>query len=292
VRAPLEAKRRRLVALTLGVIVLAGAVAIYLNRDDLRFGRPTDVSIQPRFVSPIGDGGNPLVVLVGFTWTEKGYCSGQFHVKANESPAEVTVGDVISRTYSRGACAGLGTDGKLAWAEMTLASPIGRRIVVRSSDGAALPVFAPSILLKCQDAVASLADPPADVSTVFNGIALPTLAALQASQSGESDPSARIFAKAALYVVSGASFLLSVPDELIGHMSIGWGSPPIRAANVYVSGCTATGTQKPWLVFPGGFWTDVPACIPLLVRTTGAEKSVPIGVGAACPGQAAPPPGS
>jgi hypothetical protein len=287
----MNATRRRLVVVTAVALVLAVVAAVYLDREQLLFGPATDVSIQPRFVSPVGDGGDPLVVMVGFTWTETGYCYGQFHVKANESTTQVRVGPVISRTYSRGACAGLGTDGKLAWTNMTLVSPIGRRAVVRDSDGVALPVFAPSALLACQGAIASEAEPPAYQTVLLNQVGLPRTA-LQASPSGEADPSARLFAKAGLDVASGASFELSVPDEWVGRLTIGWGGPATRTSNFYVSGCNATAPQERWLVFPGGFWVGEPACAPLLVRSGAQEQVVQIGIGTACPGQAAPPPGT
>jgi hypothetical protein len=37
-------------------------------------------------------------------------------------------------------CAGLGTAENLAWADFRLTSPLGDRVVVRDSDGSALPV--------------------------------------------------------------------------------------------------------------------------------------------------------
>lgn len=145
--------------------------------------------------------------------------------------------------------------------------------------------------LACQNVIASEAEPPAYQSVVFNQVALP-LNALQVNSSGEPDSTARLFAKAGLDVASGASFELIVPAGWVGHLTIGWGSPAKRTNHLYVSGCEATGSQKPWLVFAGGFWVGEPACVPLLVRAGDREQLVQIGVGAACPGQAAPPPGT
>jgi len=289
--------RRLLVVATVVAYALIFGTGLSLLKDQLSFGPPTEVSIQPRFVSPSHQGNDPLVVGVGFTWTESGYCSGQFNVRATETTTQVRVGAVISRTYSRGACAGLGTDGKLAWTSLTLAAPIGQRSVIRESDGAVLPQFSPGEPLACKDAIAnSYAPPPADRSVVFDSVALPTGKALQVSPSGESDPTARLFAKAGLYVASGRHFLLAVPDEWLGRLTMAWGNPGTRTTNVGMPsgmpGREADGSQGPWLVFPGGFWVDQPACVPLIVRSGDTEQTVHIGVGAACPGQAKPQPGT
>jgi hypothetical protein len=44
----------------------------------------------------LGEGGDPLVVMIGVTWTKNGYCSGQFKVQATETATEVRVGTVLS----------------------------------------------------------------------------------------------------------------------------------------------------------------------------------------------------
>jgi hypothetical protein len=251
----------------------------------------TETSIQPEIVSP-QENGTPRDFRVGFTWRESGWCVGEFRVKATETATQVRVGPVIDRVGSGGSCPGVATVDNMAWAPLTLASPLGRRVVVRDADGVALPVYARSATLGCNDAIASKADPPADLPVVLNQVALPTVNALRANRSGESDPSARLFAKEGLFVASGASFALLVPAEWVGRLTIGWGSPGQRTTRFYVSGCKASGSQERWLVFAGGFWVAEPACVPLLVKSAGQEQTVLIGVGAACPGQAAPPPGN
>jgi hypothetical protein len=130
------------------------------------------------------------------------------------------------------------------------------------------------------------------VSVVFNQVALPTVHPLQANRSNEQDPSARLFAEYGLLVASGTAFDLIVPAEWVGRLTIVWGSTPIRATRLQVSGCVAKATEKRWLVFAGGYWVGAPACVPLLVRAGSCEQLVHIGVGAACPGQAPPPPGA
>jgi hypothetical protein len=266
-------------------------VAVYFGGQLLTQSQFIDTSIQPESLSP-GGFGDTTDFRVFFKWTEDGYCVGQFHVKATETATQVRVGPVISRRYLYGRdCAGVGTVENVASVELKLASALGNREVVRESDGAPLPVFVYSTSLGCNDAIASKADPPADLPVVLNQVALPTVNALQANRSGESDPSAGLFAKQGLFVASGASFVLLVPAEWVGRLTIGWGTGP-RTTHLRVSGCKATGSQERWLVFAGGFWVGEPACVPILVKSAGQEQTVLIGVGAACPGQAAPPSGN
>jgi hypothetical protein len=249
----------------------------------------SEISLQPQFVSPQVD----RAVTIGFTWTASGYCAGQFRVNAIETATQVRVGNVMSRSSSGGGCAGIGTVDNVGWVALRLAAPVGSRAVIRDSDGSVLSVVAPATRLACTDSIASRAKPPADQSTLFGQVALPTGAALQANRSGELDPSGRLFAKTGLYVASGASLSLIVPAEWIGRLTIGWGSPAQRTNHLYVQGCKASESQMPWLVFAGGFWVGEPSCVSLLVSSAAAqEQKVQIGVGAACPGQAAPAPGS
>jgi len=286
-RRPWLSPRGRLLAAAVGVLaVAAGAVGIY-QKIHLPPVVVTERAIRPELVS-LQDGGTRI----GFTWRGGGYCAGQFKVTATETATEVTVGDVISREYSRGACAGLGTTDSIAWVPLTLAGPLGSRSVVRQSDGVALPVVAPWSLLRCADSTASFEQPPADGQILFNLVALPTSKALQANRSGDLESAGHLFAKAGLYIASGASFSLIVPADWVGRLTIGWGSPGQRTTHLYVRDCTASGSQKHWLAFAGGFWIGRPACVPLLVKTASQEQTVQIGLGAPCPGQAPPPPGS
>jgi hypothetical protein len=254
-------------------------------------GKVTIESIQPEFVTPVGADDSFTNVEVGFPWTEHGYCAGQFQAKATESATQVRVDAVISRTYSDGGCAGLGSNGKWATAPLSLQMPIGDRAVVRNRDGVELPVFALTVMLHCQDATGSQAGPAPDQTAVFNEVALPK-DALQANRSGENDPAARLFAKSALAVAPGASFKLSVTDDWMGRLTIGWGSPAIRTMNLYVPGCGQANSARQWLVFPGGFWVDQPACVPVQVNSGAQQQTVQVGIGTACPGQAPPPAGT
>ena len=100
--------------------------------------------VEPRSVALLGQGGDPLVVMVRFPWPGDGFCSGQFHVDAVETATQVRIGTVVSRvTRWGGSCAGLGTVDGMAAAELRLSAPLGLREVVRARDGDPLPVLAP-----------------------------------------------------------------------------------------------------------------------------------------------------
>lgn len=98
----------------------------------------TVTQLEPQSYRMLGEGGDPLVILIGVTWTKDGYCPGQFRVEGTETTTEVRVGYVTSREHSRGACAGVGTVNSTAWADLHLTSPLGDRAVIRDSDGARL----------------------------------------------------------------------------------------------------------------------------------------------------------
>ncbi len=100
----------------------------------------TKTELQPQAVRLSGTGGDPLVILIAVPWTKDGYCTGQFTVHATETATEVHVGNVTSREYHRGECAGVGTDNNMAWVDVRLDSPLGSRVVIRDSDGARLPL--------------------------------------------------------------------------------------------------------------------------------------------------------
>jgi hypothetical protein len=287
----MSGKRRWLAVGSAIALVLVAVTAAYLHRDAWFPSGVTKTSIQPLFVSPVGDGTDPRGVQVAFTWMQNGYCLGQFHVTATETATQVRVSPVVSTTYADGNCAGVGSSGKWAWTPLTLASPLGNRRVIRESDGVALPVFAPDMALACDQKIYTIDDPPADQQKIFDEVALPDKA-LQANTSGESDPSALLFAKTGLYITPGASFGLRVPDDWIGRLAIGWGSPAVRTVHLFVPGCEETAVHRQWFVYAGGFWVAQPACVPLLVDSGGQEQTVHIGVGTACPGQAAPPSGA
>jgi hypothetical protein len=149
--------------------------------------------------------------------------------------------------------------------------------------------------LPCEDAIGSTATPGPDMSTVFDRVALPTGRALQAEPSRDPDPAAKLFAKSGLLIKRDVAFDLIVPNDWAGRLTIGWGSPGKRSAHVRVTGCRPTEKinplrdSDPWVAYAGGYWVNQPSCVQVTVKTDQAEKTVRIGVGAACPGQAPPP---
>lgn len=85
-------------------------------------------------------GGRGLSIGVPWDADAAGWCV-QFTVEAVETPTEVRVLDVESRSDHNlwgGICLGVSTADGLAWADLTLAAPLGDRAVVRDQDGAPL----------------------------------------------------------------------------------------------------------------------------------------------------------
>lgn len=147
------------------------------------------------------------------------------------------------------------------------------------------------IVLVCQNVVLSEPAPRSDLAVVLDRVALPTINALQANASGESDPSARLMTKSLIMIRRGASSDLVVPDEWRGRFIIGWGPQGRRGTHVRVPDCRPTHTLNPirdtddWLGYPFRFWVSEPACVPLIVRAGQVEGTARIGLGASCPGQ-------
>ncbi len=131
--------RRRIVIAGGLVAVVAVAIGVLVTLQQREQNRVIETSLQPQAIQ--FDTSDPRLVMIGVTWTEGGWCAGQFHVSATETTAEIKVGTVISRDYPNGNCADLGTSNDMAWASLELAAPVGTRIVVRGSDHAVLPLY-------------------------------------------------------------------------------------------------------------------------------------------------------
>lgn len=117
--------------------MLAGFLAFVAYCGD---AGPEQLRHRPVAVRQLGEGGDPLVIMIGIEWAHDGWCSGQLSVTATETPAEVRVDDVVDRPpHGDGGCAGLGTINSRAWVDLTLSAPLGTRAVVRASDGVVLP---------------------------------------------------------------------------------------------------------------------------------------------------------
>jgi hypothetical protein len=144
------------------------------------------------------------------------------------------------------------------------------------------PSLAPGVsLVSCASSIRGLSDPSGDYRLVVRNAALPTASVLQASDSGGTDPAARLFAKWGLVVRASATVDLQVGPGWEDRARLGWGSPAVPAAAVHVPACPAP-SSSPWLVFAGGTWVAQPACVPLIVRSQGQQALVHLGVGVPC----------
>lgn len=108
--------------------------------------------------------------------------------------------------------------------------------------------------------------------------------ALQTATSRVPDPSKRFWSKTGLLVRGDDEIVLEAPEA--EEFWFGWGSPADPAKRLTIRECG--GDSNVWTVFVGGFWTDRPKCVHLTVRASGAETSLPVGLGAPCPGQLPP----
>lgn len=142
-------------------------------------------------------------------------------------------------------------------------------------------------MLPCVQSIGTDA-PPASYETVLGIVALPASPgheALQTSRSG-GEGVERLFAKTGLIIKAGSSFDLVVPDGTT--LGVAWGSGPVPPSRrLHVPACPSAGGDG-WLSYPGGYWTERPACVPLTVAAGGRRQQVRIGLGTPCPGQRPP----
>jgi hypothetical protein len=149
----------------------------------------------------------------------------------------------------------------------------------------------PSAALPCAESIGS--SPPDAGLTVALGVvglpAGPAYPALQASDSGETDPAAKLFAKTGLTVRVGATFTITVPAGYADRARIGWGSPGQPTTRLTVDACPPSPAGALWLTYAGGYWVRSPMCLPVIVESAGRRQQVLVGVGTPCPGQQAVP---
>ena len=149
----------------------------------------------------------------------------------------------------------------------------------------------PSAALDCPDYI-DTDPPPGDFEVVAGVVALPTSpghVALQASEGGSGAPE-RLFAKTGLLVRAGATFEVVVPTAVADRMAVVWGGAGTPTRRLTVNACHASGgSGAEWLAYPGGYLVDDVMCAPLDVVVQGRPHRVLLGIGHACPGQAAPP---
>lgn len=145
--------------------------------------------------------------------------------------------------------------------------------------------------LSCGNYIDSRAS-TAPLKVVLGVVALPvspTYPALGTSSTGATAGPSQLFAKTGLVVKPGATFEVVVPPAWSQRVRIGWGGEPsIPSDRVLVSNC-ANPSGTGWLAYPGGYWVDHPACVPLIVKAGTRQQEVHVGLGAACSGQRPPP---
>ncbi len=161
---------------------------------------------------------------------------------------------------------------------------------VVATEQAAAPALMDAQTLPCGGSIDDQ-PPPQDWQVVLGVVALPTsprAAALQTGLTGEPAPALRLFAKTGLLIKTGVTFELKAPSQGGNRVGIGWGGAPSSPSRrVLVTKCADVGGTG-WLAYPGGYWLDQVACIPLIIRSGTKEQSVALGLGAPCAGQRSP----
>ncbi|MDW5324080.1 hypothetical protein [Plantactinospora sp. KLBMP9567] len=150
-----------------------------------------------------------------------------------------------------------------------------------SSGGPAAPGPVPGgagEALSCAYVIDRIDAPPEGWTTLVDAVAM-TPVRLEPSPTGGTGP-ARLFAKTGLVVRADSRVELAVPTASANRPWIGWGSPARPARALHFPGCPG---ESGWLAFAGGIWLDVPACVPVAVRSGGREERVRMRAGVDCP---------
>ena len=142
--------------------------------------------------------------------------------------------------------------------------------------------------LDCADQIGWPRTPLPGYSVSYGRVALPATKAFSAVRLDPSQPNSKFWAKQGLLVKPGAPFELIVPPAWTSRLTIQWGNPGQPTTHLWVTGCRSKKAGAHWLAYAGGFTSNKPACIPLIVKTSTAQRTVHMGAGKACPGQAPP----
>jgi hypothetical protein len=149
-----------------------------------------------------------------------------------------------------------------------------------------------SRLLDCRDPISEMNKPPDGFEVIGDAIALVTSAtsetALQTSETGDADPSQRLFAKNGLLLRTRTQSELIVPSGWRDRLSFHWGNAGSQESTEHLVAGPCDG-EASWIAFPGGYLVADPACVDFIVRTTDGDHRVTVGVGAPCDGQRPPP---
>lgn len=136
----------------------------------------------------------------------------------------------------------------------------------------------------CTVSVDAMQEPPAGYRLVGEDVAVPDRPVLQAEESGQPDPAARLFAKWGLVVRGGAVIDLRVASGWEDRARLGWGSSVVPAVRARVRACAPVDDQSQWLAFVGGTWVARATCLPLTIRSRGQTAQVQLGIGVPCDG--------
>jgi hypothetical protein len=130
----------------------------------------------------------------------------------------------------------------------------------------------------CAHSIATMRSPTPGTRVVLGVVALPTEVLSPVPVDG------RLWSKRGLEVLAGAVVDISVAREVAGSAHIIWGNAREPGSRQTVNGCSVLGCAADcgWLAFPGGYWVDAPACVPIVVRSNGREARVGVAVGAPC----------
>jgi len=152
----------------------------------------------------------------------------------------------------------------------------------------------PSATLNCNAPIGAVSTPPRSLTSISGTVALQTRSsthrAIQAAaQPDATSPYERYSAKTPLYVrTGGAKAEIIVPRKWLGRLALDWGnSAPRTVATESLTVGPCAGSAR-WIVFPGSYYLAKPACIELVIRVTGHDHRVRMGVGTPCPGQRPP----
>ncbi len=144
--------------------------------------------------------------------------------------------------------------------------------------------------LRCADVI-DTSPPPRDYSVVLDVVGLPTSPhsrALGTARTHDVPPEPRLFAKTGLLIRADSRFSLLVPRR--ERLWIGWANGPAQPHKaVVVRGCARPSeARSDWLAYPGGFWVQAVGCYSLIVKSSGREQRMRLGLGAPCSGQKPP----
>jgi hypothetical protein len=151
----------------------------------------------------------------------------------------------------------------------------------------------PTATLDCQMPISSAVSPPKYVAPFGGAVALQTSApnrrAIQTSFDPREASAWRYFAKSPLFVRTGdRTAEIRIPQSGIGHVAITWGNTDhngLATQRLAVGPCSG---DPRWIVFPGGLYVDKPHCVKLVVRVSGRDHAMAMGVGSPCGGQRPP----